>query len=208
MFSSMFRNNWIRVPLLAAIIFIVAQLLGSLIAPLPFSKWFLVLYGLLFGFTIQTFNWLRARKKFGKLGQELNNTRHKRSFTLMQDRLSAIETCRIAIASLSDLKLRSIDVDAGILKIRSKIKRVAWGFTWGNLISLRLTEVGEQLTEVGLESKPFMPTVIIDSGEAWGTIERLVATIKELDRQPNVATLNDGASMLNDLTIRPIKISR
>jgi hypothetical protein len=128
---------------------------------------------------------------------------------LMQDRSSAIETCRRAIESLPDLKLRSVDAGSAIINVRSKIKRVGWGgFTWGNLISIKLVEVGEQLTEVNIKSKPFMPTVLIDSGEAWATIERLVAAIKGLDSHPTTEALKDGAEMINELTSRPINFSR
>jgi hypothetical protein len=209
MLSSMFRNNWIRVPFIAALAWIGAQLLFNIISPLPLHLWRLIFIGLLFGFSLQTLNWLRARKKFGKVGQEVTETRHKRNFMLMQDRSSAIETCRRAIQSLPDLKLRSVDAGSGIINVRSKIKRVGWGgFTWGNLISIKLVEVGEQLTEINMESKPFMPTVLIDSGEAWATIERLVAAIKDLDSQPPAAALNDGAEMIHELTNRPINFSR
>jgi len=205
----MFRNNWIRVPLFAAIFWVAFQLLFSLINPYPSPGiWVLVVGGLVFGFSIQIFAWIRAKDKFGDDVQAKTETHQRRTVKVMQDKQQAFETCRRAIESLPNLKLRSVDAAQSTLKIRSKIHRVAWGFTWGNLISLELTQVGDHLTEVAIASKPFMPTVMVDSGEAWTTLEQLVSEIKNLDSEPSRASLNDGAELLRELTTRPVTFHR
>ena len=205
----MFRNNWIRVPLIAASMWIASQLLANrIIDPDANHLRTIIVFGLIFGFLVQTLNWLRVRDKFGEVGQEVTDTHQMRALTLMQDKSRALETCKLAIESLPDLKLRSVVPELSGLKARSKMKRVAWGFTWGNLISVRLVEVAEHLTEINIESKPLMPTVLVDSGEAWTTTEQLVAEIKKLDSQPSKEALNDGVEMLQDLTMRPINVHR
>jgi hypothetical protein len=208
MSNPIFRNNWIRVPLFDAALWVGAELLFNFFNPYPVSIWFLILWGLVLGFSLQTFNWLRVRNKYGNVDQQVSDARQKRSLTLMQNKAAALDTCRQAIESLPTLKLGKIDSGASTIRLRSKIRWVSWGFTWGNLISIKLHEVGDHLTEIQIEAKPLLPTVLLDSGQTWDTLERLVAEIKKSDSQPNSAQLNDGAEMLRDLTSRPVNFSR
>lgn len=160
--------------------------------------------GLFFGFTIEGFAWLRVRSKYGKVGQTALDPRQKRSLTLMQDRGPALETCRAAVESLSNLKLRRVDADLNRITMRSKAN---WN-SWGSRFTIELREVADHLTEVTIETKPLLPTVLVDAGEAWKTIDQIVSEIKKLDSQPSKEALNDGAEMLLDVTMRPIKARR
>jgi len=44
--------------------------------------------------------------------------------------------------------------------------------------------------------------MMIDYGEGWKTVEQIASAIKALDTEPTTQSLNDGAAMLQDLTIR------
>jgi len=200
----MFRNNWIRVPLIVGGSWIAWMLLFGLFDSHPPRSWLIIIGGLMVGFSIQVFNWLRVQSKFGNVGQEVSEVRQKRSLTLMQDISRALDTCKLAVESLPSVKLRDIDVASRIITLRSKI---SWN-SWGNVISIKLLEVGDYLTEVEIEAKPFMPTVIFDSGQTWDTLEELVAEIKKSDSQPSSTLLKDGAEMLHELTSRPVNFSR
>jgi hypothetical protein len=123
---------------------------------------------------------------------------------LMQDIGQALETCKIAVESLSRLVLRDVDPISNRVVFRSK----ANFRSWGSRFTIDLREVAPHLTEVVIETKPRLPTILIDSGEAWKRINEIVAAIKELDSDPGPASLKDGTEMLLDLTIRPIDLSR
>ena len=204
----MFRNNWIRVPFIASAMWIVPQLFLSLVHPGPFHPWRIIILGLVFGFSIQIFNWLRVRDRFGKAEQQFSSPRQKRALMLMQDKVRALVTCEKAIESMPKLRLRSVNAELGKIVARSKIRRVAWGFTWGESMSVDIIELGEHLTEVRIESRPTVRTVLVDGGESWTNIEQLVSEIKKLDVDPSRAVLNDGAELLQDLTTRPVTFSR
>jgi hypothetical protein len=197
----MFRNRWIRVPLIAAFYWFFVHVLF----PRPSeSLWETLFWSIAFGFLLEGSSWLWVRIKYGSVGPNAREPRQKRSLMLMQDIGKALDTCKVAIESMPRLKLRDVDPVLKRVMLRSKANWVSWG----GRFTIQVYEVAPHLTEVVIEAKPLLPTVLIDSGEAWKTIDQIVAEIKTLDLLPTKEALNDGAEMLQDLTMRPIKVRR
>jgi hypothetical protein len=197
----MFHNRWVRVPIIAAFYWFILHVLF----PRPSeSIWQTFFWALAFGFTLEGSSWLWVRIKYGNVGPNAREPRQKRSLMLMQEMGQALETCRSAVESLPNLKLREVDPVSNTIKMKSKVNWVSWG----SRFTIQTHEVAEYLTEVTIETRPLLPTVLIDSGEAWKTIDQIVGAIRKLDSQPSTTSLKDGAEILQDLTSRPIKFSR
>lgn len=200
----MFRNRWIKFPLIFAAIWMATQLPGYFLNSEAMPFWWLIFGGLFVGLAIEGFGWLRIRHKYGRVTPEALVPHQIRDLMLMQQIDRAFETCKAAIKALPDLSLREVDPVHRRLVVRSAMN---W-FTIGSTVTIQLRQASDNLTEVTVERKPRWRTTMVDYGEGWNVVEKLVSAIKALDTEPTMQSLNDGASMLNDLTTRPINFTR
>jgi hypothetical protein len=200
----MFRNRWIRVPLLGALIWGGCQVPVYLLFSEPVPIWYLLLGSLFFGFFIEGYSWLRIQYKYGPVTPQALEPHQVRTFTLLQSKGRAFKTCQAAIKAIPRLTLRESDPDRGTLTVRPYLN----AFNRRSNLTVRLSESSDHLTEVHIELRPVWRGVLVDNGEGWKTVEQLVSAVKALDTEPTIKSLNDGASMLQDLTTRPINFTR
>lgn len=197
----MFKNRWIRIPILAGAWWLIWQLAFNAVTPYPIGIWRVIIGGLIFGFVLEGFAWIRVRGRYGNVGPEALEPHQEHILVLMQDKRRAFENCQRALESLPNLKGLLLEPEADLIRVRSKIN---WNSS-GSKFTISLREIAEHLTEVTIKAQPRLRTVLIDSGYAWTTTNQIVSEIKKLDSRLSDNTLRDGAEMLHDLTARPIK---
>jgi hypothetical protein len=112
----------------------------------------------------------------------------------------ALELCREAVLSLGNARLKSVDEKNRIVVARSTMN---WK-SFGAVVTMKLSEIDDQLTEVNISTRPIPRTALIDSGEGWELAERLTAYLRRNDKEVDAKILTDGASILNDVTVKPL----
>lgn len=193
-------NRWIYLPL----IFILAYVLPHLLFNDSISANYLLynaIWGAIVGFGILLWSNAKARRISGRNDEEVYKARQKRNLTLLVNYDKAFEICKEAVNSLNRAKIKSEDLEKGIIKVKT-------GITWdsfGQIITLSLTKINENLTEVEISTRPIPRTALVDYGEGWKYSEEISKYLKEKDAEINKKVLVDSAEILEDVYVKPFQ---
>lgn len=143
----------------------------------------------------------RARKLTGTDNPEVFEVRQKRNFTLLLNYKKAFDVALEAVQSLSPAKIKEENLEAGIIKFRTRLK---WD-TFGHIITINLKKLNESLTEVEITTQPIPRTVLAGSGYSWKYVEELSSFMKEKDAELNKKVLADSVGIMEDVYVKPFQ---
>jgi hypothetical protein len=192
-------NRWIILPLLFAVsitipaFFFTDRLTSGQIL-------FKLCWGAVCGLALAAWNDIRARQRSGITDEEIYKVRQSRFVTVAGSIEKALELCREAATSIEGLKLRSVNEATKEVIARSRLK---WE-TFGNVITMRASRVGENLTEIQITTRPILPTIIVDYGSAWEEANEVAKYLRNHDANINPKHLEEGMEILNTASVRPI----
>lgn len=193
-------NRWIHLPLFFILAYVLPHLLfyDSITAN---QLLYNVIWGAIAGFGILLWNDTKARRISGRNDEEVYKPRQKRNLTLLLNYDKAFEICKAAVNSLNRAKIKSEDLEEGIIKVKT-------GITWdsfGQIITLSLVKINENLTEVEISTRPIPRTVLVDYGEGWKYVEEISKFLKEKDAEINKRVLADSAEILENVYVKPFQ---
>lgn len=157
-------------------------------------------YGYAVGAITLAFSDYIARNRSKRSTPEIYEVRQNRSITVMRGIDEALELCQDAVLSLGNASLKSVDPKNNTVVARSHMN---WT-SFGSVATMKLLEIDDRLTEVNISTRSILRTALVDSGESWELAERLTAYLRRYDREVDAKFLSDGASILSDVTVRPL----
>lgn len=193
-------NRWIYVPLNLGLSYVIVYFIcGFVKSWQDFVFYFVVGSG--FGFVIQLWSDIRAKKISGKDTEEIHKVRQNRKITLFLDYERSFELCKEAVQSLNPAKIKKEDFENGILTART---RMNWN-SFGTLINLNLKKINQNLTEIEISTRPVVKSTIVDYGESWKISEDICSYLKSEDAEINKNLLVESASILDDIYVKPFQ---
>lgn len=192
-------SRWIYFPLVFVAIYVVSYGITGQIGTLEGLLGYALL-GLAVGMVTLGFSDYSARKRSKRSSTEIFEVKQNRSVTVMRGLDEALELCREAVLSLGNASLKSVDAKNKTVVARSHMN---WK-SFGSIVTIKLMEIDDRLTEVNISTRPIPRTALVDSGEGWELAERLAAYLRRFDKEVNAKILADGASILSDATVRPL----
>jgi hypothetical protein len=192
-------NRWILVPLIlglsTALMFVILQN----------GDWF---YNSLIGFAIgvveglifQLWAEIRTRKLSKSKNAEDYSVQQKREVVVLTNFEAALDLCRQTISDLG-AKIKSEKPAERIIKAKTRMNF----HSFGTAITFNLKPINENLTEIEIQTRPSIRTTIVDYGESYKTIEKIVETLKEKDAEMNRHILADSVSIMEDVYVKPFQ---
>ncbi|MGE3382483.1 MAG: hypothetical protein AB7L70_06015 [Pyrinomonadaceae bacterium] len=162
--------------------------------------WFV--FGAFFGLVIQALSDLRARQRSkGNNDPNIYKVRQERCVTVLLEPTKAFDLCQDAVNSLDRMKLKRVDRAANEIIARS---RSTWDI-FGSVVTLKLEAIGENLTNVRIETRPIPRTAAVDYGESWETVEKIVEYLRKKDARIQDRLLEEGAKIIEIAARRPVE---
>ena len=192
-------NRWILVPLIlglaTALMFVILQS----------GDWF---YNSLIGFAIgvveglifQLWSEIRTRKLSKSKNSEDYSVNQKREIVVLTNLETAFDLCRQAVSEM-DAKIKSENSAERIIKAKTRMNF----HSFGTNIIFNLKPINENLTEIEITTRPRVRTTIVDYGESYKTIEKIVETLKDKDADLNRRILADSISIMEDVYVKPFQ---
>jgi hypothetical protein len=170
--------------------------------PTWFFYWFalVALTGLLMVYISDT----AARRKAGsrKTDDSIYDIRQSRTIRLLQDIDQAFESCVEVVNSLNLGKIRRLDKENYLIETRT---RPNWESP-GSIAMFSLHRLGDNLTEVHLNLRPRLRTVMLNYGESWQKAELIERELRDNDTRIGKNALVEGAEVLLKAPIMPLDL--
>lgn len=198
-------SRWIGIPLrfglYLSLSFLLVGLLMELrldLSSLPFTFVLASFGGLLLVYSSST----SARSKAGseRIDDSIYSVSQRRTILLNKDIASAFESCLYVAQDLSRVKIRRSDPGAHLIEVRT---RTTWD-SFGSIVTFSLEQVGHQLTEVTIESRPYLRTTLVDFGHSWKEIASIANRLRETDVEIGRNSFHEGARILLQAASFPI----
>ncbi|HEX8248891.1 MAG TPA: hypothetical protein VF599_12005 [Pyrinomonadaceae bacterium] len=142
-----------------------------------------------------------ARKITGRNDKEIYIVRQQRNLTLLLNYQKAFECCREAVDELNPAKIKEDSPESGVIKFRTRMK---W-HNFGDIITINLKKINENLTEVEIRMRPIPRTIVSGTGESWKYAEDICNYLKERDAEINKKVLVDSAAILDEVYLKPFQ---
>ena len=197
-------SRWIYFPLFFIGAYVSAYVLLPFIFDRPVDANELLYYAILgavLGFGSMLWNDAIARKVTGRNDKEIYIVRQRRNLTLLLNYQKAFECCREAVNELNPAKIKENNLESGIIKFRTRMK---W-HNFGDIITINLKKINENLTEVEIRTRPIPRTILSSTGESWKYVEDICNYLKERDAEINKKVLVDSAQILDDVYVKPFQ---
>jgi hypothetical protein len=129
-----------------------------------------VLSGVLFGAVMAACYGVLYRRREGKL--KLGDVHHEATIPVAASKKDAFEACKKSLNHLGRrIRITKEDSQSGELRTRAAME---WSRP-ADVISFSVRELDDQSSEIEVESKPWIPTVITDQGSNLKNIEAIKA---------------------------------
>jgi len=193
-------SRWIYFPLLFIAAYILPQLLfDRAIEADDLLYW--AISGAVVGFATLLWSDATARKITGRNDKEIYKVRQRRNLTLLLNYRKAFECCQEAVNELNPAKIKEESPENGVIKFRTRMK---WD-AFGEIITINLKKINENLTEVEISTRPIPPTILAGSGYSWKYVEDICNYLKERDVEINKKVLVDSAAILDEVYVKPFQ---
>lgn len=192
-------NRWILVPLIlglaTGLMFVITQngfwfnqfLIGFVIG---------VIEGLIFQWWSE-----RRTRKMTKAGMDEDfSVKQKRDLVVLTNFETAFDLCRQAVSE-SGAKIKSEDPAKKIIKAKKGMNF----HSFGTDIVFNLKPINENLTEIEIVTRPTVRTTIVDYGESYKTIEKIIENLKDKDAELNRRILADSVNIMEDVYVKPFQ---
>jgi hypothetical protein len=194
-------SRWITFPLLMGILMVVPALIylnDSSVVEILVR--FVIGAGI--GFGVQAWSDRRTRQRAGtdKLSEDNYAVSQTRSVTVLGDREKVLNLCEEALRDLGNAWVKNVDSKTGEIAARTYMN---WT-SFGNKITLRVVDVGENLTEVTINTEPALRLTRVDYGHGLEIAEKLMRFLKKNEPSVNTNLLRDGVEILATATKRPL----
>ena len=77
--------------------------------------------------------------------------------------------------------------------------------TFGDIITIDLKKINENLTEVKIRTRPIPRTILSGTGHSWKYVEDICNYLKERDAEINKKVLVDSAALLDAVYVKPFQ---
>ncbi|HMO80832.1 MAG TPA: hypothetical protein PKD24_08565 [Pyrinomonadaceae bacterium] len=190
-------SRWIGIPLrfglYLSVCFLLLEILIELrldLSSLPFTFVLATLGGLLLVYLSST----SARSKAGseRIDDSIYSVRQRRTILLNKDIASAFGSCLYVAQDMNRVKILRSDPGAHLIEVRT---RTTWD-SFGSIVTFSLEQVGHQLTEVTIESRPYLRTTLVDFGHSWKEIASIANRLRETDVEIGRNSFHEGARIL------------
>jgi hypothetical protein len=194
-------SRWITFPLLMGVLLALPAVIFRNDS-WPLELLFRFIIGIAIGFGCQAWSDYRTRQRAGSedLSEDHYSVRQSGSVTVFGDRDSVLDLCVKAIEDLGNVRIKKLDREKGEITGRTKMN---WE-SFGTLITLRVAEVGDNLAEVTISTRPIPRTAVVDYGYGLEAVRNITQFLKKNDRSVNTDLLMDGAEILVAATKRPL----
>jgi len=154
------------------------------------------------GFGAQAWSDHRTRQRAGVayINDEIYSVRQTRSVTIFGDRRHVMDLCEQAVDDLGNARLKNVDRENGEIVAKTRMSLNSFG----NLITFRVAEIGDNLAEVTIRTRPALSITAVDYGRGLEIAEKLTQFLKKNEPSVNTSLLRDGADMLAAATKRPL----
>jgi hypothetical protein len=193
-------SRWIYLPLYLVIAYVLLHLLFDDSTSRNELIYYAIL-GAVVGFGTLLWNDAIARKVTGRNDKEIYIVRQRRNLTLLLNYQKAFQCCREAVDELNPAKIKEESPESGVIKFRT---RANW-HSFGDIITINLKKINENLTEVEIRTRPIPRTILSGTGESWKYVEDICNYLKERDADINKKILVDSAQILDDVYVKPFQ---
>ncbi|MBM7603737.1 hypothetical protein JOC75_001710 [Metabacillus crassostreae] len=135
-----------------------------------------IVIGLVFGLFMSLFMTILDFQSKKSIGEGKSNGVHKKGtieVPLPEDEV--FKLCRDAGSVLKGAKVRHENQQKGLLIIRTGIN---WK-TWGDIIEIVVEDIDANHTRVFIQSRPVVPTTLVDYGKNYENIKRIIGYIEK-----------------------------
>lgn len=163
----------------------------------------------LFGFVFGAFQGLIIQAWSHWRTKKLSKNRAETDFSVKQERIvvllltaeKAFDLCVESVSYVEKSKLKIEDRAKGFIKAKVRMNF----HSFGTEITFNLAQIGENLTEVKIKTRPVVRTTVVDYGESLKTIEKLAEFLKLKDAEINKKVLVESAAILEDVYVKPFQ---
>lgn len=193
-------SRYIYFPLIFILFYILQSLLMSGSITVNSTLLYAVL-GAIVGFVTLFWGDAKARRLTGRNDEEIYKVRQKRAITVLLDYKKAFDLCKAAVNELNPAKIKNENLKSGIIEFRTRIR---W-YDFGDVITINLKKINENLTEVEISTRPIPRTVLVGDGRSWKHVEDICNYLKEKDAEINKKFLVDSVEILNEVYVKPFQ---
>lgn len=162
-------SRYIKFPLIFGILVMLNSLFFSF-EPTLYKLFTAFSGGAVIGIILQIISNYKTRQIESDSTEEDFSTYQTRTVSLLCSSDKAFDLCLGAIEEIKNGKIESADKENGFIKAKTSMNLK----TFGNIVEFKLNALTENLTEVEIATKPFVPTTLIDYGESLETVKKLV----------------------------------
>lgn len=198
-------SRWIYFPLIYTIIYVSWMLIGYFILGIPVDSFlglFWLVWGAVTAFAILFFSNREARKLSDGKDERVFDVRQKRNLVLLANYDESFRMCRDAVLALRSGKIVSEDFQSREITGTNRLKKWIGN---KNRIQIRLNPLNDNLTEIEINVRPALRTVLVSDGQSWKTAEEICAYLKEKDAERNKKILADSVSIMEDVYVKPFR---
>lgn len=130
-----------------------------------------VLFGALFGLAMATILWLIQAyhlKKTGNWGAEVKLINHA-EIELSGTKQEVLDRCRRALDEINNCTLLERNLEEGLIRAKAGMTM----YTWGDDITIRIEQNGDDRFKVLMTSRPSIRTTLVDYGKNLDNINRM-----------------------------------
>jgi|SRR5579872_6202005 len=124
-----------------------------------------------------TIHLLSVRRLPHGMSPDALKVRQPRTFTLEMPADAAFDACLAALEAVPRCRIKVCDRLMGRIVA---LKETTWR-SFGDTISFTLRPVDERRTEVALDSRPVVPTQMVDNGSNWQNVEKITGRLQDPD---------------------------
>ncbi|MCT2534823.1 hypothetical protein NC661_04210 [Aquibacillus koreensis] len=131
-------------------------------------------YGLFMTLILGSLQLILGAKLGAKLG---TSVKQKNEMELPLPLKEAILSCRNSVIAIHGAKIEQQDYTngTGIIHVKTKVNIR----TWGEKITFRVQKVSDEVTKVWVESKPVIPTTLLEYGKSLKNINAITSYLEK-----------------------------
>ncbi|MEB1808867.1 MAG: hypothetical protein LPK26_16525 [Bacillaceae bacterium] len=129
-------------------------------------------FGIFMTVILGAMNYLLVKRVGGKAESSVKQETEIELYLPYKD---SFELCKNSLSSINGTKITHEDVEKGIIQAKTGVNIQ----TWGDKLEFHIQKVDEEVSKVWVQSRPIVPTTLIDYGKNLNNIKRITNHLEE-----------------------------